>query len=166
MGAHSDGIGKGTTFFFDLPVYSSHSTSYNGNISDSDQKLSRDNGNKWRRMLSFGELLHQSGAASAVSHRSQSILGTPSAGNAAAAYLATSNSSSIVNMETPNQNDNILSIETTLKPSDSPRGNVDFMSRNSSSITLFQQSTSPGRVVVCSLDNVKLNETIRPNISH
>ena len=165
MGAHSDGIGKGTTFFFNLPVYSPHTTSYNGNISDSDQKLSRDNGNKWTRMLSFGELLLQSGAASAVSHRSQSVLGTPSAGNAAA-YLATSNSSSIVNIETPNQNNNILSIETTLKPSDSPRGNVEFMSRNSSSITLFQQSPSPGRVVVCSLNNVKSNETIRPNISH
>ena len=149
MGAHSDGIGRGTTFFFDLPVYFSHSTSINGNISEGDQKLSQDNGNKWKRILSFGELLLQSGAASAVSHRSQSILGTPSVGNAAA-YLATSNSSSIVNLEKPNQNDNTLSIETTLKPSDSPRGNVDFMSRNSSPITLFQQSASPGRVVVCS----------------
>ena len=153
MGAHSDGIGKGTTFYFTLPVYSSHSTSFNGNFSDSDQKLSRDNDNKWKRMLSFGELHFRSGAASVVSDRSQSILRAPSAGNAEA-YLATNYSNSFLNMDAPNPNDSILSIETTLKPSDSPRGNAEFLSRNSSSIALFQQSASPGRVVVCNINNV------------
>ena len=156
MGAHSDGIGKGTTFFFTLPVYSSHSTSMNGNFSDSDQKLSRDNDNKWKRMLSFGELHFRSEAASVVSDRSQSILRAPSAGNAEA-YLATNYSNSFLNTETPDPNDSILSIETTLKPSDSPRGSADYMSQNSSSIALFQQSASSGRVVVYNVSNVMKN---------
>ena len=153
MGAHSDGIGKGTTFFFTLPVYSSHSTSFNGTFSDSGQKLSRENDNKWKRMLSFGELHFRNGAASVVSDRSQSVLRAPSEGSAEA-YLATNDSNSFLNMETPNPNDSILSIETTLKPSDSPRGRADSLSRNSSSIALFQQSASSGRVVVFNINDV------------
>lgn len=148
MGAQSDGIGKGTTFFFVLPVYSSHAPISNGFFSGSDQKNDRNNGHNWKGILSFGDLLLQrpstNEAAAAVSHSS---LGTPPPGNAAA-YHTVNYSGPCATLDTPNQKDRILSFEKILKPNDSPLCNSDLLSPYSPVRALFQKSVSAGNFIV------------------